>query len=433
MRIISIPSGAYKVPVKPSASTERWVLPAGGGGRRPRGAGAASSPDGYPRCPADLARRVAAGPARQWSGHWPAGGRGQGSVGSGGRGHSQEAHLHPYIFVLCSSRSFSSPEENEKEDGPLRPPEVAGWVTARPLPSPAATTGSRVPLNCQFRLLSSARSRVQRLSALGPRSHTSPRPLPGEGPPASSPRPPLHAGTRAGDPRDIGASTLHPPGVASAAGQGGGHLRPRRPLHPGRGCSADRPALGSAPRAPPPPYLPEKAPRERRAAGGANAGIRSGCAAAGERGRRGAGGRGGRGSPALGASARSGRARCAQRGGREAGRGRREPGGLCSLRPPPGPAAALAPPRAPRRPPGSAPGLGGAACPPRSASGCPAAPALAGLRSPPPSAAARGGRSRSPASLLPTLSRAETAPLLCSSCSSDPPLRVLPPRALLTA
>lgn len=236
------------------------------------------------------------------------GGRGQGSVGSGGRGHSQEAHLHPYIFVLCSSRSFSSPEENEKEDGPLRPPEVAGWVTARPLPSPAATTGSRVPLNCQFRLLSSARSRVQRLSALGPRSHTSPRPLPGEGPPASSPRPPLHAGTRAGDPRDIGASTLHPPGVASAAGQGGGHLRPRRPLHPGRGCSADRPALGSAPRAPPPPYLPEKAPRERRAAGGANAGIRSGCAAAGERGRRGAGAAGARvpcarGLGALGAGA----------------------------------------------------------------------------------------------------------------------------------
>lgn len=360
------------------------------------------------------------------------GGRGQGSVGSGERGHSQEAHLHPYIFVLCSSRSFSSPEENEKEDGPLRPPEVAGWVTARPLPSPAATTGSRVPLNCQFRLLSSARSRVQRLSALGPRSHTSPRPLPGEGPPASSPRPPLHAGTRAGDPRDIGASTLHPPGVASAAGQGGGICAPADLCTRGEAAPPTAPRWGARP-------APRRRPtclRRRHGSGVQPAARTRGSAPGAPRRASGGGGaRGprGRGSLALGASARSGRARCAQRGGREAGRGRREPGGLCSLRPPPGPAAALAPPRAPRRPPGSAPGLGGAACPPRSASGCPAAPALAGLRSPPPSAAARGGRSRSPASLLPTLSRAETAPLLCSSCSSDPPLRVLPPRALLTA
>lgn len=72
----------------------------------------------------------------------------------------------------------------------------------------------------------------------------------------------------------------------SPAPRGGGASAPRRPLDSGRGCSADCPALGSAPDAPPPPYLLEKGPRKTRAAGGANAGIRSGCAAEGERVRR---------------------------------------------------------------------------------------------------------------------------------------------------
>lgn len=253
-------------------------------------------------------------------------------------------------------------------------------MTAPLLPSPAATTGSQVPLNCQCRL-NSAGSRVHRRSALCPRSHTSPSPS-RERTASVLPTPPSPRWDSGWGARDVGASSRHPPGVASAAGRGVRMCAPPSSA-PGARLLVRLPRAGERARSPAAALpcwgmvhgsLVRPAARTRGLAPGA---LRraSGC-----------GGARGRGSPAPRAAARSGRARCAQPGRREAGRGRSEPGVGWAR------SARLRDPRPhsplPARPAGRRARLqvsGGAACPPHSASGWPAAPASARMRGPPPS------------------------------------------------
>lgn len=245
-----------------------------------------------------------------------------------------------------------------------------------------------------------ARSGVARASAPGSPAHASPpRPCPGKGPPAASHAPFSTPGLRRGSlgTSGTGASTPHPPGVASASGSES-WARPR--THPAARLLGQQPGAGIRARRPPRSYLRLKGRREPGAAGRASAEVRSECARSG-------------------AAAEPGRAGRRAAGPRSPARGSLGAGAVHTARPaalalPLAPgwavlaeagrsaalANTLAPPRAPRQPRGwSAPAPRGARRPWASHS-----PAVAGVRSSPPFLPSRVGGGP-PASPLPTLSR----------------------------
>nr|XP_060490183.1 basic proline-rich protein-like [Panthera onca] len=389
----------------PALAPSRWVLPSPGeGGRRPRERGPRRAPDGYHRCPATWP-----GPSQTMGRTLSGGGHGQGSVGSVGEATAREPSFTP--TSLFSQVVAPSHPQREKEDGPLLPSGEEWGSPKCPRRCPHLPPQPQASRSLQTASFASSPGLRPELG--GFRGHTPPRvPFPGKDrqPPLHAPlsTPALGPGTprpRREHPRALPESPPAPPGRGASA--------PRRPPDPDEAARPTAPRRGPrpTPRAPPPrrpaAALPaEKGPRDTRAAGGANAGSAPGAART----------RGSAPGAALRVCAGCACGGCAgplRPGPRRArgGRGARSRAGgrlaAATRSPPPGPAAALAPPRAPRRPRGSAPGPGGGG----GAGGAPPAPLpprpLGSRRPPLPPGWSPGA----PAALLPTLSRAETAPL----------------------
>lgn len=224
----------------------------------------------------------------------------------------------------------------------------------------------------------------------------------GKGTAGLLPTPPSPARDSGQGPGDAGASSPHPPAVAAAARRRS--LAPRRPPDPEARLPDKCPAPGTALGAlrPPPAAAPTcwrrvrgSRGRRRRARGAQLRGRPADCVVPG--------------SPAPGAAARSGRARREQPGRRRWGpplSARLGGAGSAVGARRPQPRSPL-----PARPAGH--GLGSSSQGRRSTRPARALrlpPASAGMRSPPPSAPA-GRPLQVSCLLLPTLSRAETAPL----------------------